>query len=111
MEARDRIIEVLRDREDAVSEYELCESVAGPGLYDALDELVHEGVVGRSYWWENEFPEESGLLQVGRVYRVWLRTPQTAERDREILRRADMGGHHGRHVWSGRRGAEGCGVA
>jgi hypothetical protein len=26
-------------------------------------------------------------LQVGRVYRVWLRTPETAERDREILRR------------------------
>jgi hypothetical protein len=53
---------------------------------DTLDELVHEGVVGRSYWVEDEFPGQPGL-QVGRVYRVWLRTPETAERDREILRR------------------------
>jgi hypothetical protein len=105
---RDRIIEVLRGREDAVSEDDLCYSLLGldsPGqptweawlgrqkesqealyrLYDALDQLVHEGVVGRTYSFEDEFPEVPGL-QVGRVYRVWLRTPETAERDRKILR-------------------------
>jgi hypothetical protein len=90
---RDRIIEVLRGREDAVSEDDLWNllglarrwEIVRP-FSDTLDELVHEGVVGRSYWFEDEFPEQPGL-QVGRVYRVWLRTPETAERDRNILRR------------------------
>jgi hypothetical protein len=45
----------------------------------ALAELVRSGVVGRSY-----MHEDLGDGCVGRVYYVWLKTPETAESDREL---------------------------
>jgi hypothetical protein len=44
---------------------------------------MQEGIVGRSYRYEN-IGDPEGECCVGRVYYVWRKTTETADRDREI---------------------------
>jgi hypothetical protein len=47
---------------------------------EAVEDLIREGKVGRSYTFE-----DWGTGCVGREYFVWLRTPETADRDRHFM--------------------------
>jgi hypothetical protein len=90
-DVKERIIAVLTRREEPMAESDLP-GLLGLGwdddedacheVFAAVGELVREGIVGRSYEWD-EIPR--GSDQIGRVYYVWLRTPETAERDRRLL--------------------------
>ena len=51
--------------------------------WSVVDDLVKEGLVGRSYRMGEDPP---GCEIFGRIYFVWLRSPETAEFDRQMLR-------------------------
>jgi hypothetical protein len=87
-ELGDRIVDALRDQGD-VDEDDLADLLGmdwrEPGwreVHETLRRLVDEGVVGSSYYHGEIVP---GYGTVGRIYFVWLRTPETAELDRRRL--------------------------
>jgi hypothetical protein len=45
----------------------------------SVRELIRDGVLGRTFLWE-----DLGAGCIGREWYVWLKTPETAERDREF---------------------------
>jgi hypothetical protein len=90
IEVRKRILSALPESGEWVPFNDLLSNVSGREptsrrpFESEIFRLMQEGIVGRSYCYENFGPENEPC--VGRVYYVWRKTPETVESDRRMER-------------------------
>ena len=82
---RGKILALLEGRGD-VLEYEVVDRLTtddgdGSETRECLRQLIRDGVVGRTYTYDEIVP---GTGTIGREYYVWTKTPETAARDAKM---------------------------